>query len=133
MRKVVAVVGLFVKNNCILTEHRPLTEEHVQDKTCFPAGTSYQNESLEKTLRREMKEELNLTVLQAKPFARWLFKKKPNKVMLYYFLIERWRGKIKVGSGVGKLKWLKFKEIKELHYARDRSIAKKAIKAKKIQ
>jgi len=56
------VVGIVVRGNKFLVEHRRLDEKIDPAIVCLPAGHVKPNESLEDALKREMMEELSIQV-----------------------------------------------------------------------
>jgi 8-oxo-dGTP diphosphatase len=60
------VVGIVVKGDKFLVERRSLDEDIDPGIVCLPAGHVKPNESLEDALKREMMEELGITVKEFK-------------------------------------------------------------------
>ncbi len=96
----------------------------------FPGGTIEENETLEESLKREIKEETNLEIKIKQPVATHLLKnKKPKQLAIYYFGINP-KGKIKLSHEHTEYKWAKPKEMQENEVAHPALIelAKMAVK-----
>ncbi|MBW2982498.1 NUDIX hydrolase [Candidatus Woesearchaeota archaeon] len=109
-------VAVFIKDNNILLEKRRESEDNYADCLALPGGHKKKNESPKKALIREIKEELNVKVKEAKPLGMFEDKDPTSKDMFHHhaFLIIEYKGKIKKTAEQEALKWINLNKIKKL-------------------
>jgi 8-oxo-dGTP pyrophosphatase MutT (NUDIX family) len=74
----------------------------------MPGGRVIEPETKEQTLKRELKEELNVELVSMKPFKAWEaphFKDKNKIVKMETFLVEI-KGNPKASSEINEIKWI---------------------------
>ena len=87
------VAAAIIKNNQILLMHRI---KNGRDYFTFPGGGAEPGETLEQTLVREIKEELNLDIMSTKLFFEFLNTEYQNQE--HYYLVEDFSGEPKLGG-----------------------------------
>lgn len=76
----------------------------------FPGGKIAAQESSEKALLRELREEIGIEVLEYTPFMRLEHDYPDRSVRLHFFKVSQWQGE-PVGVEGQRLRWLKPDEI----------------------
>lgn len=112
------VAGIILKDKKILLEKRSRKMIIEGGKWCLPGGYIDFGETAEQGIKREIKEELGLTVKKA----NFLFYKDEikSKLRLYNVVLvfeAKVVGKIKTGWEVAEVKWFTKKEIEKLNMA----------------
>ena len=93
MNEVDVVVGILLKGNKFLVEHRGPDEQVDPDIFCLPGGHVKQHESKEEALRREMREELGIEVEKVKFVCRNFYvASNGEKQNAYCYLITKYGG-----------------------------------------
>ena len=87
IQEVTAVVGIIQKGNKYFIQQRP-SKGLLADLWEFPGGKVEKGESLEKALKREIKEELNTEVIQLKSLGKVVHFYTQFKVALNAFIIK---------------------------------------------
>ena len=95
MNNVVAAV--IRKNNKYLIVQRN-RKKHLGLKWEFPGGKVQENETFEKALSREIKEELNITIIIHKKIAEEKYKDDKIDIVLYYYLCSHESGTMKLSE-----------------------------------
>lgn len=83
---------LFNENKQVLVAQRPYDSRHGAGLWEFPGGKRETNESVEQALTRELAEELNITVLKARPLIRIHHDYASKSVLLDVWSVEQWQG-----------------------------------------
>lgn len=87
-----------------------LVREHEDALFSFPGGTVESNESIDQTVIREVKEELNLDIkLMGNPYIFEFereFRGKVEIVILFHYMATDIKGKLQLGSDAKELIWL---------------------------
>lgn len=110
-KKIILASGpVIVQNNQVL-----LDKDYKDDYWKFCGGKVEENENLEETCRREVKEELNtdIKIKQEKPFIMHLRQEKENgvfDVILAHFLAEI-DGEIKKGEDIKEYGWFDINKL----------------------
>lgn len=122
------VAGILLQNGKFLVEKRRLDKKADPGYVEIPGGHVEPGETLEATLRREMKEELGINVLKEK-FLRSSLATASNgeRGRIHYFLVEEWKGKI-VSNEAEKVYWES--EISNLSIRPDRNMIRAILGSK---
>lgn len=126
----ITAAAVFIKDSKILLEKRRDDEDNYAGFWALPGGHNRKGETLQQTLKREMKEELNIEVTEDKFIGKFKDKDPTSKKMYAHnaFLCMEWEGKIKKTKEQKKIEWVELKNIKSLEKIRpiDLKILKKA-------
>ena len=128
MKNVIAA-AIFARNNKFLLEKRKETEDNYAGLWTFPGGHREKSEAIEKTLVREMKEELGVEIKEYELID--VFKdidptsKEPYEH--HVFLCKKWKGRIKKTAEEEKVEWMELDEIPKL-----KKVTKAALRGAKI-
>ena len=124
------VVGaLIVKNNKILICQRSLDNDHPL-KWEFPGGKVKTQEEPYQALKREINEELKISIGHPIYLCDYMFEYKDldKKVKLFFYLINEYSGEI---SNIvhNQLKWIEIKQLSDYDFLEgDHEIIKKILK-----
>lgn len=108
--KVSAGILLDHNHNVLLTKR--LASQTWPEYWEFPGGKLKTNESLDQCLKRELLEEINISVIRA---SRWITREfnQDNKILqVTFFLIHQWSGEIQ-NKDVAEHKWIDPKNIED--------------------
>jgi mutator protein MutT len=95
IEKANVVAGIFLKNGKFLVERRRSDDTADAGFVCIPGGHVDKGETLEEALKREMREELNIIVKEAKIIFKGLYTaSNDEKQLCYYFLVKEWSGNL---------------------------------------
>jgi 8-oxo-dGTP diphosphatase len=110
------VTAFFVKDERILMQKRSKEEEYWKDGWVFPSGEIKKDEKLEEALKREMREELGIDILKSRKCPKVIgFDPTSRKYFeLYPFIIEKYKGEIKIVEEAQKLGWFSLEEMKNI-------------------
>ena len=110
------VAGIVCKDKKILICQRNNEGDHPL-KWEFPGGKLEENEDKIKALIRELREELNINVIEFKFFDSYFFKyeNKSQIIYLHFFLVTKFDGKIK-NLVHKKIKWIETTHIKNYDF-----------------
>ena len=93
MGEVDVVVGIILKRNKFLVEHRSPDEDIDPDIICLPGGHVKSNESKEEALKREMYEELGIDVEGLKFICKnFYIASNGERQNAYCYLVTRYKG-----------------------------------------
>lgn len=93
MNEVDVVVGILLRGNKFLVEHRSPDEKVDPDIVCLPGGHVEPEESRDEALRREMREELGIEVKETKFVCRNLYvASNGEKQTAHCYLVTKYRG-----------------------------------------
>ena len=101
--------AIFIKNKRILFTSRK-KKKIFNNCLEFPGGKVEKGESTLVALKREIKEELSITVSLATNFDKYLFSFKNLEINLNFFLCKKWFGKFVPLEGQ-KIKWINIHKI----------------------
>ena len=105
MEEVDVVVGILLKDNKFLVEHRSPDEEVDPDIICLPGGHIKPHESKEEALKREMREELGIEVEETKFVCKNFYvASNGEKQRAYCYLITKYEGK-PINRSAEKIFW----------------------------
>ena len=123
------VGGLIVKKNKILICQRSSDNEHPL-KWEFPGGKVKKNEKPQQALKRELNEELKITIEHPIYLCDYMFEYQDlgKKVSLFFFLINKYTGEIS-NTVHNQLKWIEIKQLSDYDFLEgDHEIIKKILK-----
>ena len=105
----ITAAALFLKNRMVLLEKRNAKEDNYAGYWAFPGGHKRKKEKIEHTLKREMREELKVKILEYVYLGKFS-DKDPTSEKLYIhnaFLCIKWKN----GKFGKNLRWFKPKDI----------------------
>ena len=123
------VGGLIVKNNKIFICQRPSGNDHPL-KWEFPGGKVKKLEKPDQALKRELKEEIKITIKNPIYLCDYTFEYQDlgKKVKLSFFLITDYLGEIS-NTIHNQLKWIEIKQLSNYDFLEgDHEIIKKILK-----
>ncbi len=127
--QITAIVAL-VKDNKVLFEKRRKDEDIYADMLTLPGGHIKKKETYRKTLIREIKEELRVTIKKTKYLGMFKDIDPTSKDIFHHhaFLCKEWDGKIRKTTEQEAIKWINLNKIKKMKEIRkiDTAILKKA-------
>ncbi len=125
-------MAVFIKDGKVLLEKRKKTEDNYAGMWAFPGGHKEKSESIHQTLRREMKEEMKISVKKFKPLGIIKDRDPTSKEMFHHhaFLCQKWAHNIKYTREQEKIKWWELKKFKKIPY--HRKIDEKVLKKIKV-
>jgi len=109
MKVVHVAAGIIVRNKQVFISKRS-SEQHQGDKWEFPGGKVESGESVLEALTRELKEEVNLEVLNAQVFHQLEFDYGDKVVQLDFYLVDKFEG---AGKGLEgqQTAWVNISEL----------------------
>ena len=112
----IVVGGLIHQNQKILICQRKEEDDHPL-KWEFPGGKLKDNENNEEALRRELKEELNLEIVEMSFFDEYLYEyeKLSKKLKLIFFQIFKFEGQIQ-NKVHQQLKWIDISNLSDYDF-----------------
>ena len=128
-KNLLVVGGLIVKKNKILICQRSSDNEHPL-KWEFPGGKVKNQEEPQQALKRELNEELKITIEQPIYLCDYMFEYQElgKNVSLFFFLINEYSGEIS-NSVHNQLKWIEIKQLSDYDFLEgDHEIIKKILK-----
>jgi len=90
--------------------------KHLGLKWEFPGGKVHENENFEEALKREVQEELNITINIRKKIAEEGYKDETIDILLHYYLCSQKNGTIKL-SEHENLAWVEKKNFEKYDFA----------------
>jgi 8-oxo-dGTP diphosphatase len=128
-KNLLVVGGVIVKKNKILICQRSSGNEHPL-KWEFPGGKVKNQEEPQQALKRELNEELKITIEHPIYLCEYMFEYQDlgKKVILIFFLINEYSGEIS-NSVHNQLKWIEIKQLSDYDFLEgDHEIIKKILK-----
>ena len=128
-KNLLVVGGLIVKKNKILICQRSSDNDHPL-KWEFPGGKVKTQEEPKQALKRELNEELKITIEHPIYLCDYMFEYQDlgKKVSLFFFLINEYSGEIS-NSVHNQLKWIEIKQLSDYDFLEgDHEIIKKILK-----
>ena len=128
-KNLLVVGGLIVKKNKILICQRSSDNEHPL-KWEFPGGKVKKNEKPQQALKRELNEELKITIEHPIYLCDYMFEYQDlgKKVSLFFFLINEYSGEIS-NTVHNQLKWIEIKQLSDYDFLEgDHEVIKKILK-----
>src|SRR5205809_8014346 len=93
------VSGVLTRRGAVLVEKRRADDEADPGLTFLPGGRVESGESLAQALRREMREELGITVEKTSPLLVRLYTaSNGERQRIHYFRVIAWKGKMQTGE-----------------------------------
>lgn len=128
MKKIEVVAGIIYFGNKILCVQRPKNGlSYISEKFEFPGGKIENGESKEEALKRELLEELNISVDIKSMFLEVVHEYPDFELTMHSFICEVYNDEITLNEHVAK-KWLSLEEIDQLDWAAaDVPIVKKLV------
>lgn len=126
------IAFIIIKGSKFLVEKRKQTKKIDPGKTIIPGGHIEPKEEPEQALKREIEEELNIEPTKYELLCKLIYKHPKETQLVHYFVIEKWKGKIK-STEAEKLIWKKTKQYKKLDLEVDRKAIKKLLKKTKLK
>jgi 8-oxo-dGTP diphosphatase len=117
MKKIKVVAAVIFWNDLVLCVQRPKNKHlYISEKFEFPGGKIEEGETEEEALKRELLEELNLTV-EIKSFFMTVEHEYPDfEITMHSFICEVDSGELILNEHIDK-KWLKINELNSLDWA----------------
>ena len=90
------VAGILVRRGMVLVEKRRRDDPSDPGLVVVPGGHVKKGESLEKALKREMREELGIKVEKTSLVVKRLYTaSNDERQRIHYFHVEKWKGRIR--------------------------------------
>ena len=115
MKSINVVAAIIKKNNQYLIVQRN-KDKHLGLKWEFPGGKVNANEEFEEALKREIKEELNISIKIYEKIAEEGYKDEKIDIILHYYLCSQKNGTIKLNEHEN-LAWVEKKDFKKYNFA----------------
>lgn len=114
MKVVHVAAGIIVRDQQVFISKRS-SEQHQGDKWEFPGGKVESGESVLEALTRELKEEVNLDVVNAQAFHQLEFDYGDKIVQLDFYLVDKFDG---VGKGLEgqQTAWVNISELADYRF-----------------
>ena len=128
-KNLLVVGALIVKNNKILICQRSLDNDHPL-KWEFPGGKVKKQEEPYQALKREINEELKVSIGHPIYLCDYMFEYQEldKKVKLFFYLINEYSGEIS-NNVHNQLKWIEIKQLSDYDFLEgDHEIIKKILK-----
>ena len=128
-KNLLVVGALIVKNNKILICQRSLDNDHPL-KWEFPGGKVKTHEEPYQALKREINEELKISIGHPIYLCDYMFEYQDldKKVKLFFYLINEYSGEIS-NNVHNQLKWIEIKQLSDYDFLEgDHEIIKKILK-----
>ena len=109
------VAAIIKKNNQYLIVQRN-KNKHLGLKWEFPGGKLHENESFEEALKREIQEDLNITINIHEKIAEEKYQDEKIDIILHYYLCSQISGTIKLNEHED-LAWLEKKDFHKYDFA----------------
>ena len=109
------VAAIIKKNNQYLIVQRN-KNKHLGLKWEFPGGKLYENENFEEALKREIQEELNITINIREKIAEEKYQDEKIDIILHYYLCSQKNGIIKLNEHEN-LAWVEKKDFEKYDFA----------------
>tara|TARA_Y100000590_G_scaffold383601_1_gene454406 strand:+ start:79 stop:459 length:381 start_codon:yes stop_codon:yes gene_type:complete len=116
MKKSTNVVAAIIKKNTQFLIVQRNKNKHLALKWEFPGGKVHENENFEEALKREIQEELNISINIYKKIAEEGYKDEKINIILHYYLCSQKKGIIKLNEHEN-LAWVEKKDFKKYDFA----------------
>jgi len=116
MMKPTSVVAAIIKKDKQYLIVQRNKNKHLGLKWEFPGGKVYENENFEEALKREVQEELNISINIHKKIAEEGYKDEKIDILLHYYLCSQKNGTIKL-SEHENLAWVEKKDFEKYDFA----------------
>ncbi|WP_444997644.1 8-oxo-dGTP diphosphatase MutT [Aliikangiella sp. IMCC44359] len=112
MSTIQVAAGVILRQNQVLIAQRP-QDKHKGGYWEFPGGKIEINETAHSALARELKEELNIEITEARDFTEVSFEYPEKKVQLNFFLVTEFKGE-PIGLEGQPVKWVNIQELNQV-------------------
>lgn len=127
MKRVHVAAGIILKNDSIFISKRN-AEQHQGGKWEFPGGKVEDGETVLAALSRELKEEVNIAVLETSAFHQVSFDYPDKQVLLDFYLVTSFTGE-EMGLEEQETAWVAIKDLAQYTFpAANQIIVEKLIK-----
>ncbi len=116
MMKPTSVVAAIIKKDKQYLIVQRNKKKHLGLKWEFPGGKVHENENFEEALKREIQEELNITINIHKKIAQEEYKDEKINILLHYYSCSQKNGTIKL-SEHENLAWVEKKDFEKYDFA----------------
>ena len=116
MKKSTHVVAAIIKKDTQFLIVQRNKNKHLGLKWEFPGGKVNANEEFEEALKREIKEELNISINIYEKIAEEGYKDEKIDIILHYYLCSQKNGIIKLNEHEN-LAWVEKKDFKKYNFA----------------
>jgi len=116
MKKSTHVVAAIIKKDAQFLIVQRNKNKHLGLKWEFPGGKVNANEEFEEALKREIKEELNISINIYEKIAEEGYKDEKIDIILHYYLCSQKNGTIKLNEHEN-LAWVEKKDFKKYNFA----------------
>ncbi|MBS56772.1 MAG: NUDIX hydrolase [Rickettsiales bacterium] len=116
MKKSTHVVAAIIKKDAHFLIVQRNKNKHLGLKWEFPGGKVNANEEFEEALKREIKEELNISIKIYEKIAEEGYKDEKIDIILHYYLCSQKNGTIKLNEHEN-LAWVEKKDFKKYNFA----------------
>ena len=116
MMKPTSVVAAIIKKDKQYLIVQRNKNKHLGLKWEFPGGKVHENENFEEALRREVQEELNITINIHKKIAEEGYKDDKIDILLHYYLCSQKNGTIKLSEHEEQA-WVEKKDFEKYDFA----------------
>ncbi len=116
MKKSTHVVAAIIKKDAQFLIVQRNKNKHLGLKWEFPGGKVNANEEFEEALKREIKEELNISINIYEKIAEEGYKDEKIDIILHYYLCSQKNGTIKLNEHEN-LAWVEKKNFKKYNFA----------------
>ena len=116
MKKSTHVVAAIIKKDAQFLIVQRNKNKHLGLKWEFPGGKVNANEEFEEALKREIKEELNISINIYEKIAEEGYKDEKIDIILHYYLCSQKNGIIKLNEHEN-LAWVEKKDFKKYNFA----------------
>jgi len=116
MMKPTSVVAAIIKRDKQYLIVQRNKNKHLGLKWEFPGGKVHENENFEEALRREVQEELNISINIHKKIAEEGYKDEKIDILLHYYLCSQKNGTIKLSEHEEQA-WVEKKDFEKYDFA----------------
>ena len=116
MNKSSQVVAAIIKKDTQYLIVQRNKDKHLGLKWEFPGGKVHKNENFEEALKREIQEELNISINIHKKIAEEKYQDEKIDIVLHYYLCSQKNGIIKLNEHEN-LAWVEKKDFKKYDFA----------------
>lgn len=109
-KEINVVVGVIIDSNHRILLARRANDAHQGGKWEFPGGKQEPGETNYAALSRELKEELDINVNDARPFLNFRYAYNDKKIAFYTWLVKSWSGTPRGRQGQ-PLTWVSFEDL----------------------
>jgi mutator protein MutT len=104
---------ILIRDNKILLVKRSFKSKHEPGSWSLPGGTCEDEETIEECLIREIKEELNMIIINKKYFKSFIIKNKDTSLTRAFYFFGDVKGDIKLNQESEEFCWFDINKIPE--------------------